>query len=47
MTQEFRTVTPVMVRHYIRVSLYDLANLNFSVFCEAFLKFRKKLPVVR
>ena len=37
---EFSTVTPVMTLVSI-VSLHDLANLNFSVFCEVFLKLRR------
>ena len=37
---EFSTVTPLMVL-VSSVSIHDLPNLNFSVFCEAFLKFSK------
>jgi hypothetical protein len=34
------TVTPCMVLTF-RISFHDLVNINFSVFCEVFLKFRK------
>jgi hypothetical protein len=37
---EFSTMTPLMALAS-RVSLYDLINLNFSVFREVYLKWRK------
>jgi len=37
---ELSTVTPLMV-HVSSVSIHDLPNLNFSVFCEVLHKFRK------
>jgi len=43
---QFRTVNP-LTAFTSRVNIHDLVKLNFSLFCELFLKLRQFLPKVR